>query len=202
MRDVSSARGIDQPPSQRAPRGGLFGRFTPRANEATRRAERAAREIGHYSVGTEHLLLGILDEGHNLAVSVLASLEIELTDLRAELTGSMGPATSEPLEADLPFTPSAKRAFECTTKEALHLGHNYVGCEHLLLGLLSTEESTASQVLRRMGLELRTTRRAVITALVGIVHTRQARPVPTPKVSDTLEQILRRLDAIEHRLAS
>jgi ATP-dependent Clp protease ATP-binding subunit ClpA len=202
VREVSSARGVDQPPPQGRPRFGLFGRFTPRAKEAISLAERAAREIPNSYVGTEHVLLGIVDEGGNLAVKVLASLDIELTDLRTELVASMGPPTSETLEAQLPFTPLAKRALELTTKEALNLGHNYIGCEHLLLGLLATADGLASQVLRRMGLELRTTRRALIAALAGIVHTREGRPMSSPNPEDTLERILRRLDAIEHRLAS
>jgi ATP-dependent Clp protease ATP-binding subunit ClpC len=99
----------------------------------------------------------------------------------------------------IPFTPLAKRALELTITEAQCLGHNYVGCEHLLLGLLSTEDGLASQILQRMGLELRTTRRAVVTALGGSVHARQQ--PPTASGSDAaLEEILRRLDAIERRL--
>jgi ATP-dependent Clp protease ATP-binding subunit ClpA len=133
---------------------------------------------------------------------VFASLDIQLADLRTELIASMGPPTSEPLEAHIPFTTLAKRALELATKEALSLGHNYIGCEHLLLGLLATEDSMASRVLRRMGLELRTTRRAVVTGLVGVVHTQGDRSMPSPNPEDTLERILRRLDAIEHRLAS
>jgi ATPases with chaperone activity, ATP-binding subunit len=83
--------------------------------------------------------------------------------------------------------------------KALGLGHNYVGCEHLLLGLLATEDGTAGQVLRRMGLELRTTRRAVVTTLSGFIHTQQSSSFATTSEA-TLEQILLRLDAIEQRL--
>lgn len=202
VRDVSSVRGTDQPPPEERPALGLFGRFTPRARHAITLAERAAREIPHNYVGTEHALLGVIDEGGNLAVKVLASLDIDLADLRAELTASMGPPTTEPVEVHLPFTPLAKRALELTTKEALSLGHNYVGCEHLLLGLLATEDGLASQTLRRMGLELRTTRRAVVTLLSGFVHAQQDHPAARPNIADALEQILRRLDAIEARLAS
>jgi ATP-dependent Clp protease ATP-binding subunit ClpA len=201
VRDVSSARGIDEVPTEDRPSRGLFARFTPRAREAITLAEKRARDLPHNYVGTEHALLGILDQGDNVAIKVLVSLEIEIDDLRAELTGSMGPPT-EQVEGHLPFTPLAKRALELTTKEALSFGHNYVGCEHLLLGLLGTEDGLASQVLRRMGLELRTTRRAVVIALVGIVRARTDQPAPRPVAADTLEQILRRLDAIEQRLAS
>jgi ATP-dependent Clp protease ATP-binding subunit ClpA len=201
VRDVSSARGVDEAPTEDRPSRGLFARFTPRAREAITLAEKRARAIPHNYVGTEHALLGILDQGDNVAIKVLMSLEIEIDDLRAELTASMGPPT-EHVEDHLPFTPLAKRALELTTKEALSFGHNYVGCEHLLLGLLATEDGLASQVLRRMGLELRTTRRAVVNALLRFVPSRTDQPAPRPVASDTLEQILRRLDAIEQRLAS
>lgn len=200
VRDVSSARAADETPPEDRPGLGLFSRFTPRARQAVTLAERAAREIPHDYVGTEHALLGIIDEGGNLALEVLASLDIERVDLRAELIASMGPPTPEPLAAHLRFTPLAKRALELATKEALTLGHNYIGCEHLLLSLLATEDGLASQVLRRMGLELRTTRRAVVTALTGFVHAQQ-RDSAREQAPDALAQILRRLDALEQRLA-
>lgn len=201
VRDVTSARGVDEPPPEDRPALGLFARFTTRARKAITLAESAARDVPHNYVGTEHALLGIIDEGSNLAITVLASLDIELDDLRAELIASMAPPAGR-VEGHLPFTPLAKRALDLTTKEALSLGHNYVGCEHLLLGLLATEQGLASKVLRRMGLELRTTRRAVVTALLGLVHAQQDPPAPRAVATDALDQILRRLDAIEARLAS
>lgn len=200
VRDVSSARGVDEPPSEDRP-GVLFARFTARARKAITLALSAARDAPHNSVGTEHVLLGIIDEGSNLAIKVLASLDVEVADLRAELIASMAPP-AEPVEGHQPFSPPAKRALELATKEALGLGHNYVGCEHLLLGLVATEQGLASKVLRRMGLELRTTRRAVVTALMSLAHTQQAAPAPRAVAPDALDQILRRLDAIEERLAS
>ena len=103
---------------------------------------------------------------------------------------------SRRVDGQLPFTPLAKRALETTTTEAHSLGHNYIGCEHLLLGLLAAEDGIASQVLRRMGVELRTTRRAVVAALVGYV---QARENPPPSQAG-IDEVLRRLDAIERRL--
>jgi ATP-dependent Clp protease ATP-binding subunit ClpA len=200
VRDVSSARAADETPPEDRPGLGLFSRFTSRARQSITLAENVAREVPHNYVGTEHVLLGIIDEGGNLALTVLASLDIEPADLRAELIASMGPPTPEPLPDHLPFTPLAKRALELATKEALTLGHNYIGCEHLLLSLLAAEDGVASQVLRRMGLELRTTRRAVVTALSGFVHA-QKRESPPAQAADTLDQILRRLDALEQRLA-
>jgi ATP-dependent Clp protease ATP-binding subunit ClpA len=197
VRDVTSARGAEQPPAGDRPGLGLFARFTPRARKAVTLAEQGARAIPHSAVGTGHVLLGIIDERENLAVRVLTSFDIELDDLRAELVASMDPP-AESVGAHIPFSSSAKRALELTVKEALALGHNYIGCEHLLLSLLATDEGTASKVLRRMGLELRTTRRAVVTALTA-QHAATTTTSPTPS---TLEQILRRLDAIEARLAT
>jgi ATP-dependent Clp protease ATP-binding subunit ClpC len=199
VRDVSAVRGSDEVPAQE-PAYGPFMRFTPRARSAIACAQSEARERKHGHVGTEHLLLGMLDEGGNLALKVLIALDVEPDDVHGELVASLGPATKGAGE-QVPFTPLAKQALELTTKEALGLGHNYVGCEHLLLGLLATEEGLASQVLRRMGVELRTTRRAVVTVLSGFVHARQqqvSQPSPPPS---TLEEILRRLEAIEHHLA-
>jgi ATP-dependent Clp protease ATP-binding subunit ClpC len=198
VRDVESARASDQPPADDRPGVGLFGRFTPRARGALANAEKLARAVPHNYVGTEHVLLGLVDEGGNLALKVLESLDVEPADLRTELMASLAPAT-EPIEGHIPFTPLAKQALEFTAKEAFTLGHNYIGCEHLLLGLLATEEGLASQVLRRMGLELRTTRRATTTVISGFVHAKENPPAPS---DDALQQILRRLDAIEQRLSA
>ncbi|HEX6310148.1 MAG TPA: Clp protease N-terminal domain-containing protein [Acidimicrobiia bacterium] len=200
VRDVTSVRAAEEPPAAERPAPGLFARFTPRARTAVTLAERRARDVPHDTVGTAHVLLGILDEENNLAIEVLASLDVEPGDVRAELVASMDPPT-EPVEGHIPFTPLAKQALEGATKEALMLGHNYIGTEHLLLGLLATEEGTASRVLRRMGVELRTTRRAVVNMLAGVVHARQNAAAPRAAAGDTLDQILRRLEAIERRLA-
>jgi ATP-dependent Clp protease ATP-binding subunit ClpA len=200
VRDVTSLRATDQPPPEDHPGLGPLGRFTPRARRALALAEDAAREVPHNYVGTEHLLLGLIDEGSNLAIKVLEALDVELVDLRAELVASLGPPTDR-VGGRVPFTPLAKEALEATTKEALGMAHNYIGCEHVLLGLIATEKGLASEVLRRMGVERLTTRRAVITALVGLVHAQKSGPTVRPDSADTLQQILRRLDAIEQRLA-
>ena len=217
VRAVTSVRGVDEAPPGDHPGLGMLRRFTPRARRAIELAEQQAREGGHGQVGTEHLLLGVIDEGANLAVRMLEALEVEPADLRAELVASAaGPATARGSEAPpaaatgeeatagaLPFTGPAKAALERTATEALALGHDYVGCEHLLLGLLAAEGGTAGHVLRRMGLELHTTRRAAVAALAGVVHARQsAAPAPAPAAGTAvLEQILGRLEAIERRLA-
>lgn len=213
VRDVTAARNAEDAPPYEVPGVGMYGRFTSRARKVMSLAQEAARRAKHGQVGTEHVLIGILDEGGNLAVKVLADLGVEADDLRAELQASMAPAakgrartkTDRKPEGHLPFTPLSKRALELTAKEALRLGHNYVGSEHVLLGLLATEEGLASKVLRRMGIELHTTRQAVVLALYAFVagQAKQAsQTVPPEPNQSTLDQILSRLGAIERRLSA
>ena len=200
VRDVTAARNAEDAPPYELPGIGMYGRFTPRARRVLSLAQDEARSSKHSHVGTEHVLIGILDEGSNLATKVLADLSVEADDLRAELRASMGPASKRKADGHLPFAPLSKRALELTAKEALRLGHNYIGSEHLLLGLLATEEGLASKVLRRMGIELHTTRLAVVMALPAFVA-QQARQSSAPAApQSTLDQILSRLDAIERRL--
>ncbi len=201
VRDVTAARNAEDAPPDGLPGVGMFGRFTPRARKVMSLAQDVARSSEHSHVGTEHVLIGILDEGGNLAVKVLADLDVDADGLRAELRASMGPASKGPAAGHLRFTPLSKRALELTAKEALRLGHNYIGSEHLLLGLLATEEGLASKVLRRMGIELHTTRLAVVMALPAFVAQQVKESSSTPPPS-TLDQILSRLDAIERRLSA
>jgi ATP-dependent Clp protease ATP-binding subunit ClpC len=198
MRTMTAVRA--EAPLDEGGRPGMLQRFTPRARAAVAQARSIANEHGHGYVGTEHVLLGMLDEGGNLALKVLESLDIELADLRAELEGSMGPAGKK--VKDHPrFTPLAKSALAHAASEAMRFGHNYIGCEHLLLGVVAEEEGLAAQVLQRMGVELRTTRRAVTTALSGFVHAKEslaaAGVTPTPELVD----VVKRLEAIEKKLA-
>lgn len=208
VRDVAAVRASDSAPREQSA-WGPFGRFTQRARQAIALAEKAARDQPRSHVDTEHLLLGMLNEGGNLGLRVLTSLDIEIDDLKAELRASMT-GSDEPRKGELPLTALAKKVLELTTTEALQLGHNYIGCEHLLLGLIATEEGLASQVLRRMGVELRTTRQVVMTALSGYVHAlenslRAKAPIVDPSVERlerAAKQILERLESIERRLAS
>jgi ATP-dependent Clp protease ATP-binding subunit ClpA len=201
VRDATSLQATDEPPPEGRPGVGPFRRFTPRARKAMALAEEVARGIPHNYVGTEHVLLGVIDEGSNLALKVVKALDLELEDVRTEVLASMGPPTERP-GSRIRFTPLAKKALESATSESRGMFHNYIGCEHLLLGLLATEDGLASQVLRRMGVELHTTRRAVITALSGFVQARQQQAKAEGDGDELLQEILRRLDAIERRLAS
>ena len=191
VRDLRSVRGSDEGPDLFQTGG--FARFTERAKAALSGAQIAARQHEHDYVGTEHLLLGILDEGSNLAVRVLASLDVEPDDIRREVIGCLGPACEAPLPERPPFTTRAQKALEQSMKEALGLGHNYIGCEHFLLALLA-DDGMAANVLRSMGIDARAARRGVLAALGGVVH------AAAPPAASHLDEILRRLDAIEQRL--
>jgi ATP-dependent Clp protease ATP-binding subunit ClpC len=207
VREVAALRATDEASGGTA--HGPFARFTARARQSLDLAQAAARRHGHPDVGPEHVLLGVLDEGTNLALKVLLALDVEPDDLHQELVASLAEAGTGPASGgDLPLTPLAKEALEATTREALTFGHNYIGCEHLLLGLLATEEGLASQVLRRMGVERTSARRAVTNVLLGVLHGKAQLPAPgagaatapAAPPADALAEILRRLEAIEERL--
>jgi ATP-dependent Clp protease ATP-binding subunit ClpC len=181
--------------------GGLFGRFTPRARGALRHAQEEASARGHGPADTEHVLLGVLDEGGNLALKALEVLDVEAEDVRTEIDAVLAPrpASDDPAH----FTPGSKAVLALAVREALGLGHNYVGCEHLLLGLVADEEGKAGAVLRSMGVDLRVTRRAVAAALAGYVHARDNTPAAgSSGIEDTLRDVVTRLDALERRLDS
>lgn len=177
--------------------GVAFARYTNRARQAVALGRQAATTLGHSYVGTEHLLLGVLDEGGNLAVRVLEALDVAPEDVRAELGAYV--RAGEGSEPATSLTPHLRRALELATGESVRLGHNYVGCEHLLLGLVAEPDGLAGSVLRQLGLELRVTRRAVVTALSGYMQARANEPVIA---TNRFDEILRRLDAIETRLAT
>jgi ATP-dependent Clp protease ATP-binding subunit ClpC len=203
--DVTSARAADAAPDSESERGfGLFSRFTPRARAAVKRAEEEAKRRGEAQVLPEHVLLGILDEGQNLALSVLAALDVEPDDLRSELVASM-PDPGKPKKRHVPFGKSAKKVLELALREALAFGHNYIGCEHLLMAVLREERSIASKVLRRMGVEERTARRTVMATVAGAAQVASLRipavaDEPDQSEPDAIERVLARLDEIEARL--
>ncbi|MFC6022475.1 Clp protease N-terminal domain-containing protein [Plantactinospora solaniradicis] len=154
--------------------------FTARARTAVRLGIERSRAGGSAGVSTAHLLDGLLAEGGNLALHVLRVEEIEPERLASDLAGQ---STAEPgVAADSTsqhFSGPAANALELAVTEATAFGHNYVGCEHLLLGLVAEPDGVAGQLLRSRGAELRLTRRAVAAALAGYVHLRaQAQPPP------------------------
>ena len=144
----------------------MFERFTDRARRVVVLAQDEARSLNHNYIGTEHLLLGLITEGEGVAAKALESLDINKDAVRAAVIDVIGEG-EKPVEGHIPFTPRAKRVFELSLREALQLGHNYIGTEHLLLGLLKEGEGVASQVLIKLGADLGKVRQTVIELLSG-----------------------------------
>jgi ATP-dependent Clp protease ATP-binding subunit ClpC len=142
----------------------VFERFTDRARRIVVLAQEEAFLLKHTYIGTEHILLGLLSEREGVAGRVLESLGISLDSVRHQVEQRVGRGTSAP-QGHIPFTPRAKKVLELALREALQLGHNYIGTEHLLLGLIREGEGVASQVLGKLGADLDTVRRQVIQTL-------------------------------------
>ncbi|SPT56062.1 ATP-dependent Clp protease ATP-binding subunit [Schaalia odontolytica] len=144
----------------------MFERFTDRARRVVVLAQDEARGLKHNYIGTEHLLLGLISEGEGVAAKALETMEIKGEAVRASVIDIIGEG-EKPVEGHIPFTPRAKRVFELSLREALQLGHNYIGTEHLLLGLLKEGEGVAAQVLTKQGADLAQVRQTVIQMLSG-----------------------------------
>ncbi|MCU1489786.1 MAG: ATPase domain protein [Acidimicrobiaceae bacterium] len=146
----------------------MFERFTDRARRVLVLAQEEARLLNHSFIGTEHILLGLIHEGEGLAAKALESLGIGLDAVREKVEETIGPAGSAPTGSP-PFTPRAKKVLELSLREALQLGHNYIGTEHMLLGLVREGEGVAAQVLQSLGADLPRVRQQVIQLLSGSV---------------------------------
>jgi ATP-dependent Clp protease ATP-binding subunit ClpC len=144
----------------------LFERFTDRARRVVVLAQEEARLLNHSYIGTEHILLGLIHEGEGVAAKALDSLSISLDAVRAQVEEIIGQGGSSP-SGHIPFTPRAKKVLELSLREALQLGHNYIGTEHILLGLLREGEGVATQVLQKLGADLGRVRQQVIQLLSG-----------------------------------
>src|SRR5215813_6153954 len=124
----------------------MFERFTSRARRSVVAAQEEARTLGHNYIGTEHVLLGLLSEPEGLAARALGPFGISLASAREEVAAKVGTG-AEPMKGHIPFTPRAKKVLELALREALQLHHNYIGTEHILLGLIREGEGVAAQVL-------------------------------------------------------
>jgi ATP-dependent Clp protease ATP-binding subunit ClpC len=144
----------------------VFERFTDRARRVVVLAQEEARLLNHNYIGTEHILLGLLNEGEGIAAQALESLDIDLASVREEVVKIIGQGQQSP-SGHIPFTPRAKKVLELSLREALQLGHNYIGTEHILLGLIREGEGVAAQVLQQLGAELQKVRQTVIQLLSG-----------------------------------
>ncbi|MFH1199010.1 MAG: ATP-dependent Clp protease ATP-binding subunit [Candidatus Omnitrophota bacterium] len=143
----------------------MFNRFTERARKVIILAKEEARRFNHDYIGTEHILLGLIREGEGVAATVLQKMNVSLDSIRLEIEKLVQPGPSTQIMGDIPFTPRAKKALELAAEEARNLGHNYIGTEHLLLGLIREGEGVASQVLLNLGLDLNTVRNEVMELL-------------------------------------
>ena len=144
----------------------MFERFTGRARQVVALAGEEARILDHGWIGTEHILLGLIHEGDGLAARSLKSLGISLDAVRQQVEEIIGRGQQAP-SGHIPFTPRAKKVLELSLRESLQLGHNYIGTEHILLGLLREGDGVAAQVLVRLGADLNRVRERVIQLLHG-----------------------------------
>jgi len=145
----------------------VFERFTDRARRVVVLAQEEARLLNHNYIGTEHILLGLIHEGEGVAARALESMDISLESVRSQVVEIIGQGSQAP-SGHIPFTPRAKKVLELSLREALQLGHNYIGTEHILLGLIREGEGVAAQVLQKLGAELHKVRQTVIQLLSGV----------------------------------
>jgi len=174
----------------------MFERFTDRARRVVVLAQEEARMLNHNYIGTEHILLGLIHEGEGVAAKGLESLGISLEGVRALVEEIIGQGQQAP-SGHIPFTPRAKKVLELSLREALQLGHNYIGTEHILLGLIREGEGVAAQVLVKLGADLNRVRQQVIQLLSGYQGkeplTSGAPNEGTPSTSLVLDQFGRNL---------
>jgi ATP-dependent Clp protease ATP-binding subunit ClpC len=190
----------------------MFNRFTERARKVIILAKEEARRFNHDYIGTEHILLGLIREGEGVAAAVLEKLGLSLENIRLEIEKLVQPGPTTQIMGDIPFTPRAKKALEFAAEEARSLGHNYIGTEHILLGLIREEEGVAYQVLLNLGLDVNTVRNKIMevlgSALPGFGQAPQAK-TKTPALDafgrdltalakeNKLDPVINRLNEIE-----
>jgi ATP-dependent Clp protease ATP-binding subunit ClpC len=144
----------------------MFERFTDRARRVVVLAQEEARMLNHNYIGTEHILLGLIHEGEGVAAKALESMNVSLEGVREQVSEIIGRGQTAPA-GHIPFTPRAKKVLELSLREALQLGHNYIGTEHILLGLIREGDGVAAQVLQKLGADLNRVRQQVISLLAG-----------------------------------
>jgi ATP-dependent Clp protease ATP-binding subunit ClpC len=145
----------------------VFQRFTARARQVVVLAQDEARGLKHNYIGTEHLLLGLLREEEGLAARVLASLDVNIDAVRTQVVQLIGQGKSV-TTGQIPFTPRAKKVLELSLREALSLGHNYIGTEHVLLGLVRENDGVAARILLDLGADAEAVRDALMQMLGGV----------------------------------
>jgi ATP-dependent Clp protease ATP-binding subunit ClpA len=171
----------------------MFERFTDRARRVVVLAQEEARMLNHNYIGTEHLLLGLIHEGEGVAAKALESMSISLEGVRQQVEEIIGQGQAAPT-GHIPFTPRAKKVLELSLREALQLGHNYIGTEHILLGLIREGEGVAAQVLQKLGADLDRVREMVIAVLSGGAVPSLDPALPYGLEPNELNEIKRALD--------
>jgi len=186
----------------------VFERFTERARKAVVLAQEEARSFKHDYIGTEHLLLGLLRVEEGMAARVLATLGITLDAVRAQVAQIVGKG-DETMHGQIPFTPRAKKVLELSLREALAVGHNYIGTEHILLGLVRENDGVAARIMAELGADAPRVREAVLAELgplaVGAAgdpggrSRRWRRPRPSIAVQPRWQYRVERPDAIDEQ---
>ena len=175
----------------------MFERFTDRARRVVVLAQEEARMLNHNYIGTEHILLGLIHEGEGVAAKALESLGISLEGVRQQVEEIIGQGQQAP-SGHIPFTPRAKKVLELSLREALQLGHNYIGTEHLLLGLIHEGEGVAAKALESLGISLDAVREQV-QEIIGQGQQSPTGHIPfTPRAKKVLELSLREALQLGH----
>jgi ATP-dependent Clp protease ATP-binding subunit ClpA len=174
----------------------VFERFTERAREVVVLAQDEARVLKHNYIGTEHLLLGLLREEEGLAARVLESLDVTLEEVRNQVARIVGTGDEPFVTGQVPFTPRAKKVLELSLREAMALGHNYIGTEHVLLGIARENEGVAARILLDFDVDDEKIRTEVIRMLSGPGTSRKAPPRPGPRgIAPEIERLRALKDA-------
>jgi hypothetical protein len=164
----------------------VFERFTDMARRVVVLAQDESRILNHGYIGTEHILLGLIREGEGVAAKALESLGISLEAVRSQVEEIIGQGQAAPT-GHIPFTPRAKKVLELSLREALQLGHTYIGTEHILLGLIREGEGVAAQVLQKLGADFSRVRQQVIQLLQGYADKAKGQPDEPNRPQDPLE---------------
>jgi ATP-dependent Clp protease ATP-binding subunit ClpC len=177
----------------------MFERFTDRARRVIVDAQNEARSLSHNYIGPEHLLLGLINEGDGVGAKALEAMQISTDTVRGRIEDIIGRGQAPPGTGHIPFTPRAKKVLELSLREALQFGHNYIGTEHILLGLIHEGDGVAAQVLVGLGVDLDRTRQLVIQILTGRDR-EQAASTVAEDLRDRLAAMAARLTVIERIL--
>ncbi len=194
----------------RATLAGVFERFTERARQVVVLAQDESRRLGHPYIGTEHILLGLLREEEGIAARVLEQLDITVEEVRAQVARIVGQG-DEVTTGQIPFTPRAKKVLELALREAVSLGHNYIGTEHILLGLVRENEGVAARILLDFDADAEKIRNEILRPLSGdpgveyaeppVDDVELASPPLAPEVLAELERLGREKEAALERQA-